>query len=126
MDCGSGSYRYSGNLLHTVICFNAVSAAFLLQTLLCFLVVHMPVKDRWKVRFCHCCHLSLVTRPSGRGEGGLGDGGRDAVEGGGGLRGGSRSGRQAVGGCQSGSGRLLSVTNAIKAGTCRQGDSDWA
>ena len=31
---------------------------------------------------------------------------------------------QAVGrGCQSGSGLLLSVTNAIEAGTCRQGDS---
>ena len=35
--------------------------------------------------------------------------------------------RQAVGGgCQSGRGRLLSVTNAIDAGTCRQGDSGWA
>ena len=35
--------------------------------------------------------------------------------------------RQAVGGgCQSGWGRLLSVTNAIEAGTCRQGDSGWA
>ena len=30
------------------------------------------------------------------------------------------------GGCQSGWGRLLSVTNAIEAGTCRQGDSGWA
>ena len=35
--------------------------------------------------------------------------------------------RQAVGGgCQSGWGRLLSVTNAIEAGTCRQGDRGWA
>ena len=35
--------------------------------------------------------------------------------------------RQAVGGgCQSGWGRTLSVTNAIEAGTCRQGDSGWA
>ena len=37
--------------------------------------------------------------------------------------------RQAVGGgCQSGWGRLLSVTSAIEAGTCRQGDSGraWA
>ena len=35
--------------------------------------------------------------------------------------------RQAVGGgCQSGWGRLLSVTNAIGAGSCRQGDTDWA
>ena len=35
--------------------------------------------------------------------------------------------RQAVGGgCQSGWGRLLTVTNAIEAGTCRQGDSGWA
>ena len=35
--------------------------------------------------------------------------------------------RQAVGGgCQSGSRRLLSVTNPIEAGTCRQGDSGWA
>ena len=30
------------------------------------------------------------------------------------------------GGCQSGLGRLLSVTNAIEAGTCPQGDSGWA
>ena len=28
--------------------------------------------------------------------------------------------------CQSGWGRLLSVTNAIEAGPCRQGDSGWA
>ena len=35
--------------------------------------------------------------------------------------------RQAVGGgCQSGCGRLLPVTNAIEAGTWRQGDSGWA
>ena len=35
--------------------------------------------------------------------------------------------RQAVGGgCRSGWGRLLSVTNAIEAGTWRQGDSGWA
>ena len=35
--------------------------------------------------------------------------------------------RQAVGGgCQSGVGRLLSVTNAVEAGTWRQGDSGWA
>ena len=35
--------------------------------------------------------------------------------------------RQAVGGgCQSGWGRLLSVTNAMEAGTCRQGNSGWA
>ena len=35
--------------------------------------------------------------------------------------------RQAVaGGCQSGWGQLLSGTNAIEAGTCRQGDSAWA
>ena len=35
--------------------------------------------------------------------------------------------RQAVGGgCQSGWGRLPSVTNAIEAGTWRQGDSGWA
>ena len=34
--------------------------------------------------------------------------------------------RQAVGGgCQSGWGRLLSVTNAIETGTCRQGDGGW-
>ena len=34
---------------------------------------------------------------------------------------------QAVGGgCRSGWGRLLSVTNAIEAGTWRQGDSGWA
>ena len=33
---------------------------------------------------------------------------------------------QAVGGgCQSGWGRLLSVTNAIEAGTCRQRNSGW-
>ena len=35
--------------------------------------------------------------------------------------------RQAVGGGRrSGWGRLLSVTNAIEAGTCRQGDTGWA
>ena len=35
--------------------------------------------------------------------------------------------RQAVGGgCRSGWGRLPSVTNAIEAGTCRQGDTGWA
>ena len=35
--------------------------------------------------------------------------------------------RQAIGGgCQSGWGRLLSVTNAIEAGTWRSGDSGWA
>ena len=35
--------------------------------------------------------------------------------------------RQAVGGgCQSSWGRLLLVTNAIEAGTWRQGDSGWA
>ena len=35
--------------------------------------------------------------------------------------------RQAVrGGCQSGWGRLLSVTNAIEAGTGHQGDRGWA
>ena len=35
--------------------------------------------------------------------------------------------RQAVGGgCRSGWGRLLSVTNAIEAGTWRQGNSGWA
>ena len=34
--------------------------------------------------------------------------------------------RQAVGGgCQSGWRWLLSVTNAMEAGTCRQGDSGW-
>ena len=30
------------------------------------------------------------------------------------------------GGCRSGWGRLLSVTNAIEAGTWRQGDGGWA
>ena len=35
--------------------------------------------------------------------------------------------RQAVeGGCQSGWGRLLSVTNAVEAGTCCRGDTGWA
>ena len=35
--------------------------------------------------------------------------------------------RQAAGGgCQSGWGRLLSVTNAMEAGTCRPGDSGWS
>ena len=35
--------------------------------------------------------------------------------------------RQAVGGGrQSGWGRLLSVTNAVEPGTCRQGDNGWA
>ena len=30
------------------------------------------------------------------------------------------------GGCQNGCGQLLSVANAIEAGTCHQGDSSWA
>ena len=35
--------------------------------------------------------------------------------------------RPVVGGrCQCGGGRLLSVTNAIEAGPCRQGDCGWA
>ena len=35
--------------------------------------------------------------------------------------------RSAVGGgCRSGWGRFLSVTNAVEAGSCRQGDSGWA
>ena len=43
----------------------------------------------------------------------------------------SKAGPEAVwqavgGGCQSGWGRLLSVTNAIEAGTWRSGDSGWA
>ena len=49
--------------------------------------------------------------------------------GGGGIRmeGATEAVRKAVGGgCRSGWGRLLSVTNAIEAGTWRQGDSDWA
>ena len=34
---------------------------------------------------------------------------------------------QAIGeGCQSGWGRILSATNAIEAGTRRQGDTSWA
>ena len=37
------------------------------------------------------------------------------------------AGREVVGGgCQSGGGWLLSVTNAIEAGTWREGDSGWA
>ena len=47
------------------------------------------------------------------------------------VEGTSEAAREAVGqavrgGCQSGWGRLLSVTNAIEAGTCRQGDGGWA
>ena len=43
----------------------------------------------------------------------------------------SEGGPQAIrpavgGGCQSGWGRVLSVTDAIEPGTCRQGDSGWA
>ena len=37
-----------------------------------------------------------------------------------------RLGRRLEGVCQSGWGRLLSVTNAVEAGTWRQGDSGWA
>ena len=51
---------------------------------------------------------------------------RDAVEGKG-SEAAPEAVRQAVGGgCQSGWGRLLSVTNAIEAGTWRQGDSSSA
>ena len=54
-------------------------------------------------------------------------GGGGALEGKGPQRRAPEAVRQAVGGgCQSGWGRLLSVTNAIQAGTWRQGDSDWA
>ena len=61
--------------------------------------------------------FSLLNRPF---EWGMHQKGRD-------LRGGPEAVRQAVGGgCQSGWGRLLSVTNAIEAGTWRQGDSGWA
>ena len=52
---------------------------------------------------------------------------RDALEGEGAPEAAPEAVRQAVGGsCQSGWGRLLSVTNAIEAGTWRQGDSGWA
>ena len=58
---------------------------------------------------------------------GPGGHGRDALEGKGPREAAPASVRQAVGGgCQSGWGRLLSVTNAIEAGTWRQGDSGWA
>ena len=54
-------------------------------------------------------------------------GGRDALERQGTLEAAPRAVRQAVGGgCQSGWGRLLSVTNAIEAGTRCSGDSGWA
>ena len=56
-----------------------------------------------------------------------GGGGSDALAGEGSQRQPQKRLRLAVGGgCQSGWGRLLSVTNAIEAGACRQGDSDWA
>ena len=52
---------------------------------------------------------------------------RDALEGKGPQKVAPQAVRQAVrGGCQSGWGRLLSVTNAIEAGTWRSGDSGWA
>ena len=52
---------------------------------------------------------------------------RDALGRAGASEAASQAVRQAVGGgCQSGWGRLLSVTNAIEAGTWRQGDSGWA
>ena len=52
---------------------------------------------------------------------------RDALEGEGTSEAAPVAVRQAVGGgCRSGWGRLLSVTNAIEAGTWRQGGSGWA
>ena len=71
-------------------------------------------------------HL-LQTGGQGVGRGGRAPG-RGCVRGGGG---GSEEAPEAVrravgGGCRSGWGRLLSVPNAIEAGTCRQGDSGWA
>ena len=52
---------------------------------------------------------------------------RDALEGKGTSEAAPAAVRQAVGGgCQSGWGWLLSVTNAVEAGTWRQGDSGWA
>ena len=54
-------------------------------------------------------------------------GATDASEGKGPQRRAPEAVRQAVGGgCRSGWGRLLSVTNAVEAGTCRQRDSGWA
>ena len=53
-------------------------------------------------------------------------GGRDAFRREGTAEAAPEAVRQAVGGgCQSGWGRLVSVTNAIEAGTCRLGDSGW-
>ena len=61
-------------------------------------------------------HLtSLRTRPSGQGR--MGRGLQAAPE---------AVGPAVGGGCQSGWGRLLSVTNAVEAGTWRPGDSGWA
>ena len=52
---------------------------------------------------------------------------RDAFEGKGPHRRPQKVARQAFrGGCPSGWGPLLSVTDAIEAGTWRQGDSGWA
>ena len=54
-------------------------------------------------------------------------GGGDALEGKGPQGVTPEAVKQAVGGgCPSSWGRLLSVTNAIEADTCRQGDSGWA
>ena len=57
----------------------------------------------------------------------VGPGGRDGL----GREGASETAPEAVrqavgGGCRSGWGRLLSVTNAVEAGTWRRGDSGWA
>ena len=59
--------------------------------------------------------------------GGRGRGGGGCIRRGGTSEAGPEAVRQAVGGgCQSGWRRLLSVTNAIEAGPCCQGDSGLA
>ena len=76
----------------------------------------------------HVLHSFVETAraPSHKARAG-GGGGRDALEGEETSEAAPEAVRQAVGGgCQSGWGRLLSVTNAIESGTCRQGDSGWA
>ena len=74
---------------------------------------------------------SRVVQPSAIGKGGGGGQGLGTGQGCVGREGASEAAPEAVrhavgGGCRSGWGRLMSVTNAVEAGTWRQGDSGWA
>ena len=69
--------------------------------------VHIPYRNS-KLTRCGACAQGCIRRE------GASEAAPEAV------------GQAVGGGCQHGWGRLLSVTNAIEAGTCRQVGSGWA